>query len=146
MKATCALACAALLVGACSGASREAPESARFTEMQVTTAGNVCGYVNAKNKMGGYVGKTPFYYRANGEVAVVTPLEDSDFRSFLWNMTNRDSEKRFADLNQRCTAIRQWKEVCGFGYPGGELHPLCAELRHGNTSILQLILEKEFRR
>lgn len=36
------------------------PESARFRNLQATEAGIVCGYVNAKNRFGGYVGFKPF--------------------------------------------------------------------------------------
>jgi hypothetical protein len=142
-----------LALGACSPQHEKAvkqllndPESARFSEVtQGVSAGDVCGYVNAKNKMGGYAGKTPFYYRVGGETAVMPPIEDSDFRTFFWNMTSRDSEKRFTDLSQRCTAVRQWKGVCGFDHPGG-VHRLCGTtLQKGNTSSLYIILEKEFR-
>ena len=39
------------------------PESARFRDVRRNTAtGAVCGYVNAKNSYGGYVGETPFIY------------------------------------------------------------------------------------
>jgi hypothetical protein len=40
------------------------PESARFTDLRSFNLGGslvVCGYVNAKNSFGGYVGKKPFY-------------------------------------------------------------------------------------
>jgi hypothetical protein len=122
------------------------PESARFSEVtQGVLVGDVCGYVNAKNMMGGYAGKTPFYYRASGETAVIPPIEDRDFRTFFWNMTSSDSERRFTELSQRCTAAGQWKGVCGFDHPGGA-HRLCGTiLQNGNTARLYLILEKEFR-
>jgi hypothetical protein len=143
----------ALLVAGCSQQYEVAvkqllndPESARFSEVtKGVSLGDVCGYVNAKNAMGGYVGKTPFYYRANGETAVVPPIEDNDFRIYLWNITGSDSDRRYADLSQRCVAVRQWKEVCGFDHPGG-VHRLCDVLvRQGNTASLYLILDKEFR-
>lgn len=47
------------------------PESAQFSD--VTTAGNgllVCGMVNAKNGMGGYVGRRKFVVWGDDDVAV----------------------------------------------------------------------------
>lgn len=38
------------------------PESARFYDIKTFPNRNVCGYVNAKNSYGGYVGKKPFAY------------------------------------------------------------------------------------
>ncbi|MDZ5458019.1 hypothetical protein, partial [Azohydromonas lata] len=38
------------------------PESARFYEVRRFPNGNACGFVNAKNSFGGYVGKQPFEY------------------------------------------------------------------------------------
>lgn len=34
----------------------------------------------------------------NGETAIIPPIEDSDFRTFFWNMTSSDSEKGFTEL------------------------------------------------
>ena len=36
------------------------PESARFTDVRRFPNGNACGWVNAKNSFGGYVGRKPF--------------------------------------------------------------------------------------
>jgi hypothetical protein len=155
MKAICTLACATLLIGACSGPSHEAedavrqllydPESARFTEVQVAGAGNVCGYVNAKNKMGGYVGKTPFYYvRSNGETAVLAPVEESDFRSLWWAIESRSDDEKFSEIRARCRGISAWRDICGFEYPA-RAHDLCDAIL-GSGSGLYLTLEKRFRR
>ena len=38
------------------------PESARFHEVQKFLNGNVCGYLNAKNSFGGYIGKKSFAF------------------------------------------------------------------------------------
>jgi hypothetical protein len=43
------------------------PESAQFTDLRVLENGTVCGYVNAKNRFGGYTGKAPFYLLAPNE-------------------------------------------------------------------------------
>jgi hypothetical protein len=46
------------------------PYSAQFEDLRVVTNQNgefICGFVNAKNKMGGYVGKAPFVYGVVGQ-------------------------------------------------------------------------------
>lgn len=65
------------------------PESARFREVKIAafelesgaTATAVCGQVNAKNLMGGYIGYTRFHYTELAEVgpfaSVREPLEDN---------------------------------------------------------------------
>lgn len=47
------------------------PESARFQDLKARTDTKVvCGYVNAKNKFGGYVGFRRFYFKEGGQVAI----------------------------------------------------------------------------
>jgi hypothetical protein len=47
------------------------PESAQFKDMKARTDIKVvCGYVNAKNKFGGYVGFRRFYFKEGGQVVV----------------------------------------------------------------------------
>jgi len=47
------------------------PESARFRDVRRNTAnGAVCGYVNAKNAYGGYVGESPFIYYHSSKYSV----------------------------------------------------------------------------
>jgi len=71
---------AALQVSACSSAEREAqaavkqsltdPDSAQFAEV-IQKLDYVCGKVNAKNRMGGYIGFRNFYVAERGKGAVV---------------------------------------------------------------------------
>ncbi len=45
------------------------PDSAKFNDVVLNRSkGSVCGYVNSKNKFGGYTGKTPFAVAENGDV------------------------------------------------------------------------------
>jgi hypothetical protein len=46
------------------------PESARFSEIAVK-GNNVCGLVNAKNSMGGYVGPRPFVHNTESKVTLL---------------------------------------------------------------------------
>jgi hypothetical protein len=53
------------------------PESAQFQDVKhFSTTGATCGLVNAKNRMGGYVGFTRFVVRKDGEV-LLDPTDDS---------------------------------------------------------------------
>ncbi|AVS67875.1 hypothetical protein C8245_21345 [Paracidovorax avenae] len=48
------------------------PESAQFTDLKNgKNKGDVCGMVNAKNRMGGYVGATPFFYEKASETSAI---------------------------------------------------------------------------
>ena len=99
------------------------PNSAIFSNMSAgAEKGSVCGLVNAKNRMGGYVGATPFFYRANGQVAILSAPSDSDFR-MLWlrmklpGVSNDDIRNDIGELMLKCRAITQWKTVCGSDAP-----------------------------
>lgn len=48
------------------------PESARWGSYFLTPAGEVCGTVNAKNKLGGYAGATGFVYVPKDGMAYAT--------------------------------------------------------------------------
>lgn len=56
------------------------PESARFRGVVVAESGKVlCGFVNAKNSFGGYVGFRPFDYSLyTGEAKTYDPPEKND--------------------------------------------------------------------
>jgi hypothetical protein len=51
------------------------PYSAQFEDLTVARNTNggefVCGFVNAKNKMGGYVGRAPFVYAATAQRSMI---------------------------------------------------------------------------
>jgi hypothetical protein len=112
------------------------PDSAKFTKVVVNPDGNVCGMVNAKNRMGGYVGETPFFYRAKVQLAaIVSPPEDSDFRSLWFAMKTRSDFKRaFSELWYKCSRASEWKEVCGTDYVPGVL-PMCKDMLGGGKEF-----------
>lgn len=45
--------------------------------------GTICGYVNSKNRFGGYVGWTPFYFSASGLDGVIA---DEDEELTAWRL------------------------------------------------------------
>ena len=69
-------------VAAAENAIREGlrdPESARFREVKRNTStGAVCGYLNAKNAYGGYVGEAPFIYYHSDKYKAPQALSGED--------------------------------------------------------------------
>jgi hypothetical protein len=78
------------------------PESARFRNDYVDAAGGVCGEVNAKNRMGGYVGFTPYIWNSQHGVSVLPTA--SPYGSV--------GEQVWAELD-RCDFTRRWTATCG---------------------------------
>jgi hypothetical protein len=75
------------------------PESARFRNVVVSArdpANGVCGQVNFKNQMGGYVGFHPFVYNRQENRAMFIQLNSSDPAGVLW-------------------ALDMWKKFCPTG-------------------------------
>lgn len=101
------------------------PASAEFSAIE-KNGKNACGLVNAKNRLGGYVGRTPFLYLGEaGAAAIVSGVEEQDFKS-LWFALKLKSgfDKEFGEVTEKCRAIRMWKETCGKEYPG-RTHEMC---------------------
>nr|WP_315467126.1 hypothetical protein [uncultured Undibacterium sp.] len=73
------------------------PESARFEGLfSNRKTGAVCGYVNAKNRMGGYVGRQLFIVSSNGVV-------DFDTSSTEEKLQRMDSNQEFTNpIMARC--------------------------------------------
>lgn len=89
-KAAAAAAAAGLIIGAkpidpkekavreTVAAQLKDPDSAEFKGIKETSPGYWCGWVNAKNAYGGYVGYSVFFYH-DGK-ASITPPELSDVK------------------------------------------------------------------
>lgn len=73
------------------------PASAQFRKLNFNPAGGtVCGEVNAKNRMGGYVGFTPFYV-VNGAVRI-HPDPNAEFFDEFERREHERSLKSFASM------------------------------------------------
>ncbi|QIL72325.1 hypothetical protein G7048_19375 [Diaphorobacter sp. HDW4B] len=128
-----AIPLAILLLSACSNQTAKTavkkllndPDSAQFSEMRAgKDTGDVCGYVNAKNRMGGFVGNTPFFYQQSTDtVAIVKSPEDSDFR-MLWLDLRSGGKNDFVKIATQCDLVTQWESVCGSAYPM-QKHEMC---------------------
>lgn len=79
------------------------PDSAKFDDIKYfpeTKAG--CGYVNAKNSMGGYVGLTRFIASDSGDVSFEPP-DDSPLTSAATRLEALQKKLDFLELSQaRC--------------------------------------------
>lgn len=112
------------------------PDSAQFTEVQSgKNPGDVCGMVNAKNRMGGYVGATPFLYEKLTETAaIVKAPETSDFR-MIWLGIKTDN---FADdltkVLMQCRMLDQWESTCKTAHPQGK-HEMCGLIQGDPKAI-----------
>jgi hypothetical protein len=84
------------------GAQLKDPESARFTGLVIAPGkGLVCGWVNAKNSYGGYVGYQPFFVM--GDSAVIRDndsagdLNNHDLFAAVWRICVPPIAEKFGD-------------------------------------------------
>jgi hypothetical protein len=122
------------------------PESAQFTEMKSGKAtGNVCGLVNAKNRMGGYVSASPFMYSKGDDAAmIVTAPEEREFRALWYSIKAHSSfTSELGELNTRCAAIDKWQDICGSSHP--QVRPaMCTTLLSGDGAGLYKVLKASY--
>lgn len=147
-----ALSAGALLLAGCTGQGEAEtavkgllndPDSAKFTEVKPgADKGNYCGFVNPKNRMGGYVGATPFFYeKSTGLAGIVAPVTDRDFRSLWLAIQAGSASDEMAEVGLRCLHSGRWKPVCGTEYPASR-HRLCSAMDgDGNQLYDQLKAE-----
>lgn len=91
------------------------PDSAKFDSIfQGKEDKYFCGLVNAKNRMGGYVGMRPFVYqKVTDDFGLVTfvsdPPKDSDFRMLKGSFSFED---RYSALYDQCKSMKLWITAC----------------------------------
>lgn len=92
------------------------PDSAKFSRLSDgKDKGDVCGYFNAKNRMGGYVGETAFIYNKLTEQAmIVTPPTDSDYHSLALSVGSTSGlfREKLSEISMKCYAVDRWIEQC----------------------------------
>lgn len=120
------------------------PASAEFSGIE-KNGKNACGLVNAKNRLGGYVGKTPFLYLGEAGLAAIVPgVEEQDFKSLWYALKLKSNfEKEFEEMTGKCRAIRMWKETCGYEYPG-VTHEMCNALLDKKGGQFFYTLQEKF--
>lgn len=122
------------------------PDSAQFSELKNgKNKGDVCGMVNAKNRMGGYVGATPFFYEKLTETsAIVKAPEDSDFRSLWLGIRAGNFEGDMRQLMTQCRVRAQWDAVCTTAHP--EPVPDGCGILHGDPKSMYEKLKSAYDR
>jgi hypothetical protein len=90
------------------------PSSAQYKNVNSYSEDVVCGEVNAKNRMGGYVGFQPFIFngRKPGE-AKIENVGTSDID--LW--CNNNPQKRLTDMKNELPSAQQFCEHASKGVP-----------------------------
>lgn len=113
------------------------PGSATFENVQPgKTERHICGTVNAKNRMGAYVGRTPFVYTEfspkNGFALIVngTP-SDLDFKLLRHSL---DTHSHFEKLSSQCRAVEHWNTGCAT--PVIPQHRLCKPTMENNYETI----------
>lgn len=108
------------------------PDSAQFTGLTPgKSKGDVCGFVNAKNRMGGFVGNTPFIYDDLVKSAyIVTAPEESDFRMLWLGMRSGNFKDDLSKVSSACYFMEQWSETCTIPHPQ-QAHEMCALMKDG---------------
>lgn len=89
------------------------PDSAKFESVYINKkSGAVCGYVNARNRMGGYTGSSPFVYeKSRGLIMVQESPTERDFERYFENLRHSDIEE-YNKLEERCVSIFTWGQKC----------------------------------
>lgn len=93
-------------------------ESARFENVFTPAGGGVvCGFVNGKNRMGGYAGSKPFIYTADKKHVSIYPgfPTKSDLVSIKFSLSatnGNDAEDKLSELKDTCQFPIDWKNQC----------------------------------
>lgn len=112
------------------------PESAKFsTIFNGKGKYTICGFVNAKNRMGAYVGATPFVYteeKGYPESILVSDLPtDADFRIFYNSIGDTDFSEAYMEIVSKCENPKKWESSCGQTL-GNRNHKFC-DLLHADN-------------
>ena len=75
---------------------------------------SVCGYVNAKNRMGGYVGRSPYLYdTTQGASALMQPPTTNDLELLKLSISDQSSWKeKWLAIQTSCDFIDRWQRTC----------------------------------
>lgn len=97
-------------------------DSAQYRNVRVTETGFVCGEINAKNKMGGYVGFTRFMDRKGMSAPFVDPMveytpqaDDYAINACVEYGICEASNRRRAEYERQDSFNNAWVEACENG-------------------------------
>lgn len=107
------------------------PNSAIFNKVESGKEENfVCGFVNSKNRMGGYAGESPFIYNVKDEKLMLLSrwATDSTFRSYEFSLRYKnlsDGLKLMEEILVACKFPVEWASKCGGSLVSGNDAQLC---------------------
>ena len=143
------------LPGSAKGKARHAilemvfdPGAAKIAFIRQTKSA-VCGTVNGKNRMGAYVGATPFVYDRQLDFLTVYggEPETSDLRMLAITDTDDPEWKdRYLELTSKCDFPKAWKAKCESEPPVNTSNQICAALdeKDGFQKLLRPYLEDRY--
>lgn len=77
------------------------PKSAEFREVEENDYGYVCGQVNAKNRMGAYVGYAPFFAKKSGDDWETEIVDTDDYAGLeRWRENCEEGYQAFKNLSE----------------------------------------------
>jgi len=118
------------------------PDSAMFQDDRVITGGTVCGEVNAKNSLGGYIGFRPYIF-SDGQSMI--DQGEPDFSALVRSvdMALQDEayfHQQFAAAFSECDFIKTYKKICGIPHPADspQMAKRCQWVEDGDRGIKAL--------
>ena len=125
-----------------------APASARF-DYVATTKAAVCGTVNAKNRMGGYVGAARFIAPRDGGRVLIFQEAPSidDYATWSRNSESESGRNAYQNLEDGCAFPERWQADCQSNWygPEGDLK-VCDAWRRRDYDALISLRELAYRR
>jgi hypothetical protein len=119
------------------------PGAAKYT-YDIETAKAVCGTVNGKNRMGAYVGATPFVYQKDIDFVEVSPgpAEMSDVRRLKFiEPGGSEWTEQYQALAAKCRFPKTWAEKCGQPAPVIDPH-ICQVWGEHGEGLMKLLDEE----
>lgn len=115
------------------------PDSAKFENVfKGKVADSYCGFVNGKNRLGGYAGASPFIY--DGVItSIISKLpEREDFESYYLSLRYSSSraEDKYIELSNGCHFPKKWRDICGVEIFPLPLNELCGEMEKSTEEFV----------
>lgn len=121
------------------------PDSARFEFLQAgKEVGNYCGYVNSKNRMGGYAGASPFIYLARtNEVLIAREIPNRQtFQSYYFKLRADATEPGdLGEIISACQFPDDWARTCVSSFPV-RADPLCERATDSSSAFVKKLFEE----
>lgn len=88
------------------------PDAAQFRNEETSSAGDVCGEVNSKNRFGAYVGFSKYIYSSTSGLVGMSE-SDPDFAEYYRESDNEFMrDDAFKKIQNACTFAGEWNIFC----------------------------------